>query len=312
MNCSIVIRAYNESSHIERLLIGIREQSIKKPEIILVDSGSTDGTVEIALKYGVKVLSILPEDFTFGRSLNTGIAAASHQYIVIASAHVYPVFPDWLEKLIEPFSDPSVALTYGMQRGNESSQFSEQQIFRQWFPLGSASLQKHPFCNNANAAIRRSIWDQNPYSEILPALEDIDWANRIINQGYSLRYVPEAEIIHVHNETPKVVFNRYLREGMAFKRIFQEERFGLLDLVRLVTGNILTDLGEAKRQKQFLAHYRDIIWFRWSQFWGTYQGYRRSGPLTWQLRQRFYYPKAIDAQHTRLPRGVSPIKYNHP
>src|SRR3546814_7985622 len=74
----------------------------------------------IASRFPFKLVSIRPEDFPFGRSLNRGCAVASGEFIVIASAHVYPVYEDWLEKLLAPFADPSIALTYGKQRGNEN------------------------------------------------------------------------------------------------------------------------------------------------------------------------------------------------
>ena len=89
--CSLVIRAYNEAKHLGRLLDGIQQQTIQEVEVILVDSGSTDGTLEIAAQYPLQVQRISAQEFTFGRSLNRGIAAASSEWVVIASAHVYPV-----------------------------------------------------------------------------------------------------------------------------------------------------------------------------------------------------------------------------
>ena len=85
-NCSVVIRAYNEEVHIGRLLKGISEQDYPGVETILVDSGSTDRTVQIAEEYGVKIVHISPEEFTFGRSLNRGIQAAQGEFDVIVSA----------------------------------------------------------------------------------------------------------------------------------------------------------------------------------------------------------------------------------
>src|SRR3990172_1973700 len=121
MTCSIIIRAYNEEKHLGRLLEGIQYQTLKDVEVILVDSGSTDSTVSIAEAFGAKVVHIRPEEFTFGWSLNLGIEKATGDFVVIASAHVYPVYPDWLESLLHPFEDEKVALAYGKQRGPESA-----------------------------------------------------------------------------------------------------------------------------------------------------------------------------------------------
>src|SRR5712691_844246 len=120
MNCSIVIRAYNEEKHIGRLLEGIRHQTLKDVELILVDSGSTDGTISVAESFGAQIVRIASDEFTFGRSLNFGVQAATREHIVIASAHVYPVYPDWLASLLHPFEDDKVALAYGKQRGPRS------------------------------------------------------------------------------------------------------------------------------------------------------------------------------------------------
>ena len=308
--CSVVIRAYNEERHIGRLLEGLLQQTVKDVEIILVDSGSTDATVALASRYPVHVVHVQPDEFTFGRSLNLGISQANSDFIVIASAHVYPVYPDWLERLLAPFSDPTVGLTYGKQRGNSTTKFSEHQVFARWFPEQSNLRQDHPFCNNANAAIRRSLWEQQPYDETLSGLEDLAWARWVMNQGRAIVYVADAEILHVHDESPHNVYNRYKREAMAFKQIFPEETFHLVDFFRLVTTNIASDLWHAARQASLWSSFNSVLWFRWMQFWGTYQGYRQSGPLTWQLRKTFYYPQGFNASRKLTTRNVEPISYN--
>jgi rhamnosyltransferase len=293
-DCSIVIRAYNEEKMIGRLLAGIFQQTVSSVQVILVDSGSTDATLEIAAKFPVEVVKIKPQDFTFGKSLNQGISHAKAEQVVIASAHVYPVYPDWLEKMLDPFKEPHVALSYGKQRGSDATQFAEQQIFKHWFPDHAQAKQKHPFCNNANAAVRRSFWQEHPYDEFLPALEDLAWARWAQESSYEIIYVPDAEVIHVHNESLNGVFNRYRREGMAFKQIYPHENFGLKDVVLLWIGNSFNDLLAATRQKKGLATFIPILQFRWRQFWGTYQGYRQSGQLTWDLKRTFYYPRMTD------------------
>jgi rhamnosyltransferase len=308
---SVIIRAYNEEKYVGRLLEGILQQRVKgKVEIILVDSGSTDATISIARRYPVNILQIQPEEFTFGRSLNRGISQARGEFIIIASAHVYPVYPDWIVRLVAPFSDQKVALTYGKQRGGSSTKYSEHQVFARWFPEISNPQQSHPFYNNANAAIRRSLWNDYHYDESLSGLEDLAWAQVVIDKGYRIAYVAEAEIVHVHNETPHGVYNRYKREAMAFKRIYPEEQFGAWNLIRLITTNITSDLWHAGRNSVLWSNLASIFWFRWMQFWGTYQGYKQSGPLTQQLRRTFYYPQGIKPQKGQVERHVEPIRYH--
>jgi len=82
---------------------------------------------------------------------------------------------------------------------------------------------------------------------------------------------------------------------MAFKRIYPHETFTLLDLVQLFSQNVLNDWREARRKHLLQANWQKIIGFRWLQFYGTYQGYRQSGPLTWQLKKAFYYPRETQA-----------------
>jgi glycosyltransferase involved in cell wall biosynthesis len=313
ISCSIVVRAFNEEKHIGRLFTGINQQNLKDIEVILVDSGSSDATKEIASSdkwaFPVRVVKIEPESFSFGRSLNLGIKEAQGDSVVIASAHVYPVYPDWLEKLITPIGDSHVGLTYGKQRGNTTTRFSEHQIFARWFPDEPRTQGSNPFCNNANAAIRKSLWMEHQYDETLSGLEDLEWAHWAIEQGYKLSYVAEAEIIHVHEDTPMGIYNRYRREAMAFKKIYPQETFNFRDFTRLFFGNVVSDSYVAIRENQFLRAVGTIAWFRLMQFWGTYQGYRQSGPLTWQLRQTFYYPSGTLAKPNLQPRDIKPIRY---
>ena len=310
MKCSIIIRAYNEEKHLGRLLEGIHHQTTRDFEVILVDSGSTDSTIAIASSFGARIVHIDPAEFTFGRSLNRGIQQAKGEIAVLASAHVFPVYPDWLECLSIPFSNPKVAVVYGKQRGTADSKFSETQVFKQWYPEADISRQQSPFCNNANAAIRRRLWLEHPYDESLTGLEDLGWSVWASQHEWEISYSAHAEIIHVHDETLLGVYNRYRREGMGFKQIFPESHFNAYDFVRLSIANILSDTYAASRQGVLLKNIVSIFWFRTAQFWGTYQGYRRSSAVTQILRETFYYPTDHRKQ-TSGDREVEPIRYNH-
>jgi rhamnosyltransferase len=290
---SIIIRCYNEEEHIGRLLSGIMQQTVKDLEVVIVDSGSTDATLCIASRYPVRIVHIAPQEFSFGRSLNRGCAAATGDILVFASAHVYPLYDDWLEKVMRPFDDPQVALTYGGQRGNEVTKYSEHQVFAHWFPARTDLNQAHPFCNNANAAVRRSLWEEFRYDETITGLEDIEWARRIMAAGHRIAYVGDAVIAHVHNETPRRIFNRYNREAIALKRIYPTERFTLTDFLYLFTTNVASDLYHARHDRVLWGNIGSIFTFRLMQFWGTYRGYHLRGAVSSHLRQTFYYPRGL-------------------
>lgn len=294
--CSLVIRCYNEERHIGKLLSGVMAQGVKEVEIILVDSGSTDATLSIAARYPVKVLRIDPEEFSFGHSLNIGCAHASAELIVIASAHVYPAYTDWLEHLLAPFEDPEVALVYGKQRGAASTWYAEHQIYEKWFPDHSIASQGHPFCNNANAAIRKSLWELAPYNCELTGLEDLEWAKRFFESGKKIVYCAEAEITHVHEELPRQIYNRYRREAIAFRRIYPDRSFSLLDFLLLFGANAFSDCCHAWRDRVMLRELWGILAFRFMQFWGTYRGYRQKASIPRELASRFYYPNGLSAR----------------
>ena len=287
---SMVIRCLDEEEHIGRLLAGIGRQTLQPFEIIIVDSGSTDATLEVASHFPVRVLSIESELFSFGRSLNLGCEAALGNIIVIASAHVYPVYETWLEELVAGLDDPEVALAYGRQQGDASTRYSEQQIMQKWFPARSSARQEYPFCNNANAAVRKDVWQRFPYNEGLTGLEDLDWAKRVVDAGYHISYVAEAPVAHVHRESWRQIINRYRREAIAQKSIYSEAGIGLTATIALAGLNIGMDYYHAAHERVLFRNLAAIPAFRIAQFWGTYRGFAQRGPVPSLLKRRFYYP----------------------
>lgn len=284
--------------------MGLANQSCVPDEIVVVDSGSTDATLDIASQFPVTILSLPKEQFSFGRSLNFGLEHSSCDVAVIASAHVYPLYENWIAELVAPFSDNSVALVYGHQQGDELTKFSEHQILRNWFPDVSVAVQEHPFCNNANAAVRRDIWENLKYDETLTGLEDLDWAKRAIKQGFHLAYAAQATIVHVHDETWIQILNRYRREAIAHKQIYGDQTMGALEAVGLAALNSLDDYYCAFKSGVLGQNWRSIPEFRLAQFIGTYQGFRQRGPVSATLKRRFYYPSAFVAS---APPAVRPV-----
>lgn len=291
---SIIIRCLNEEKFIGKLFEGILHQSYKDIELIVVDSGSTDSTISIAKKYNANLIHIKPEEFSFGYALNKGCAAATGDYLLLASAHVYPVFDTWIENMVSHFKDQKVALVYGKQVGNEITKYSEHRLFAKWFPSNSDLNQTHPFCNNASCMIRRALWEETKYDESLTGLEDMDWAKKMMAKNYKLIYDADSPIVHVHEETYKRVLNRYKREAIAHKHIFPDQTFSFLDFIKLTCTNIISDYYHAVFDKKLLSNILDIPLFRIMQFYGTYTGYRHSGNISWRLKRRFYYPNKLN------------------
>jgi len=281
---SIIIRTYNEEKYLEDLIQAINSQTYQEYEIILVDSGSNDNTLNIAEKYDVNIIKINKKDFSFGYSLNVGIQNSNGEYCAFISGHCIPD-KYWLENLIKPFSNENVVLTYGKQIGVETSKFSEHQIFKRWFPDESIEKQDTPFCNNANSCIRKSFWENNhKFDETLTGLEDVDYGVKIIASGNYISYVAESEVKHIHDETYSQIKWRYERESITFYKININEHFYFNDFLKYFFLNFFNDL----KQKYGFVNIISILKFRYSQFIGTYKGYKYISKRR-SLKNKFYW-----------------------
>ena len=289
---SVVIRCFNEAVHLPKLFGELKRQTFTDYEIVVVDSGSDDGTLEFLESEDVRLEHINKEEFSFGRSLNIGCRAAKGEYLVSISAHCYPEHENWLQQLVDGFEDEKIAAVYGRQRGIPDSHFSERQVFRRWFPDVSVPRQEGPFSNNANCAVRRALWEEFPYDETLTGLEDVAWAQTVMRHGWWISYNAEAGVIHVHDETPTQIRNRYRREAITFQKQFPSEHFNSWDFLRLSMRNVIKDWRAASSQGVLWRNLWPIVRFRVSQFAGSYQGFHMRRPPSSDLKQRFYYPES--------------------
>jgi len=278
---SIVIRTYNEARFLPDLLDAIKQQRHDRFETIVVDSGSIDGTLDIAEKEVSKVICIQSRDFTFGYSLNIGIQSASGRLIVIVSAHTLPLDENWLAKLVEPLYDEKIAMTYGRQIGGRSSKFSEIRDMQRTFGTKRRVL-KPPrfFANNANSAIRKNLWQKHPFDETLLGLEDIEWAKHWMKRGYQVVYEPQAALYHIHEENWRQVRRRYFREGVAARRIGIQGIRNALITPLAETGRMFSDIKHLifpnDKKPEFEASNSqlvgEIIMFRHNKAVGTAKG----------------------------------------
>lgn len=296
MRISIVIRTLNEARYLPELLASIADQQLRpgwSVETVVIDSGSSDGTLAIALAHGCVITHIRRDQFSFGRSLNQGCEAASGDVLVFISGHCVPTDCLWLLRLCEPIATSEADYTYGRQLGGPDSRFSEKRIFAKYFPETSQLPQLGFFCNNANSALSRSAWQMYRFNEELTGLEDMDLARRLVEDGGLVGYVADAAVYHHHAETWAQVRRRFEREAVALRRIMPQIQVAWHDTLRYIVSSIALDLRHAARLGRATALFGEIVRYRWAQYVGTYAGNHQHRKLSRADKDRYFYPALI-------------------
>lgn len=296
MRVSIIIRTLDEERHLQALLEGIENQDAAglDVETVVVDSGSVDRTLEIAQAYGCSVEHIEREAFSFGGSLNQGCARAKGDVLVFVSGHCVPGDAHWLTRLVAPIQDGHAQYVYGRQLAGPDTRFSEAQLFARQYPESSVIPQSGIFCNNANAALRRDVWEKFAFSTECAGLEDMELAKRLRAAGYSVGYAADAQVFHHHDERWQEVRWRFEREALALQAIMPEVHISRVDFARYVVSAIWHDLLRAADQGRALRTVSEIVCFRWQQYVGSYRGNHKQRLLSRHSKDQYFYPKRID------------------
>jgi glycosyltransferase involved in cell wall biosynthesis len=212
---SIVIPTRNAGPGFRETLRAIRQQSLDS-ELVIVDSGSKDGTLETAKEFGARVVSIPPEKFNHGETRNLGIRNSSGEICVMLVQDAIPSGQAWLRDLVSPFSNERVVgvtarqqprpdcdpvgrwqVDYHNQFLGESVQIRE---WRGWEHFQSLSFEERlrlVSFDNVCSALRRDFWEDHPF-KALPFAEDLDWGMRAIVAGRQLVFNPSVTVIHSH------------------------------------------------------------------------------------------------------------------
>ncbi len=292
MLASIVIRTHNEARYLPEVLLSVSEQNVPadQHEVVLVDSGSTDTTLDIAQRHGCRIVHIKQSEFSFGRSLNVGCEAARGKHLVFISGHCVPTRRTWLADLLAPLEAGSAQITYGRQEGGPETKFSEHMLFAKYFPAADLTPPNEFFCNNANAAVVRDVWAQHRFDETLTGLEDMHFARQVVATGGRVRYVPTASVFHYHHETWRRVKRRYEREAIALQKIMPEVHVHTGDALRYFVAGVFGDWAKALAQKKFLRHAWEIGCFRFCQYYGTWRGNHIHRQLSRKAKEKYFYP----------------------
>lgn len=277
MKISIVLRTRNEARAIGKTLELLSCQAhTPRPEVIVVDSGSTDDTVTIASRHAsVRIIHMAAKDFTFGRSLNIGAESASGEVIVALSAHAFPLSDRWLQRLVAPLSDPEVAGVYGRQLPHGDAWPSVQRDYFEFYgatariQTDAENPKDHCFSNSA-AAFRRSLWEKHPFDEDLPYCEDLAWARTMLELGYKIVYQPSAEVSHSHNEPLGAVYRRCRQEMTARGLLYRQSVHGDSDWCRLWARSVLADMAFIRK------HGHSNKWLFWVPIYRLFWSMGRS------------------------------------
>lgn len=173
MRVSVVIRVRDGAATLGAVLDALAAQD-EPHGLVVVDSGSTDGTLALVRERGIESVALPAARFTYGRALNVGVRAAGAATPIIAalSADAVPRDARWLRRMADAFADPAVACVFGEEHGLDGRPLTA--AVRQDLALARA----HPEWGYSNGAgaFRTALWRERPFHEELPFTEDREWA----------------------------------------------------------------------------------------------------------------------------------------
>lgn len=237
VSAGIALLTYNGEKYLAQVLDMVQRQKLQPQEIVAIDSGSTDRTVEILQKHRVKLHQIANSEFSHSRTRNCAARMVQSDYIVFITQDATPADSCWLDQLLQPFAeDPDVAGVYSRQAPRPGSDLLEARDLHAYFkaarrvqkmPIDRSEYRKRMWeyiqFSNSSAAYHRNLLLENPFDETLPMAEDQEWAKRMIERGHSIVYQPDSVVLHSHELTPAQKRERQHAFGKAFSKFLSAE-----------------------------------------------------------------------------------------
>ena len=257
---SIIIPTYNGGSIFSKCLERINQQDYSgKIQLIVVDSGSTDGTPELAQKAGAFVKRINKSEFHHARTRNKALSFAKFNKVVYTVQDAIPCSNTWLSDLERSLSEDGVAAVYTDQIPHDDADVfarfeiesisngrGRQPVLQQLESHGS--FQKMPYdeayraigLDNVCAIYRKELLVNIPFPEVDFA-EDLAWSLENMLIGYKIKYQPGIKIKHSHHRSPEYRFNRQVINSKFCAQIMNRVRddmsfLTIRDLMTLTIG----------------------------------------------------------------------------
>lgn len=209
-------------------------------ELLVCDSGSTDGTLQLARAHGARVLEIAPESFTHGGTRNLLMREAKGTHVALLSQDAEPGDERWLERLLGGFElAEDAAIVYGPYRPRPDAALPVRVELERWFaslsPDGSPTIERlepyerslraveligrRGFFTDANACLARAAWERVPFREVTFA-EDRVLAIDMLRAGYAKVFVPQAAVVHSHAYTSGEQLGRCFDEWRGLREVY--------------------------------------------------------------------------------------------
>jgi rhamnosyltransferase len=301
---SVIIPAKNEATKILPCLEAIFSQDFSQPfEVIVIDSGSTDGTVDIVRRFDTVLHEIRPEEFGHGRTRNLGARLARGKDLIFLNADATPCGKDWLRRTVEELAPPEVAGVYGRQIARPDAYPMEHFFLDYWYGPkrrvqkmegGRADLDT-VFYSTVNGGMKRSAWEQFPFDETIVMTEDQYWSRAVIEAGQTIIYAPDIAVVHSHNYTLKKAFKRFFDSGWSSEASYLTQGSGS------TWGLVRRTIDYPIREAAYLVRRRH---FKWLPYAVVYEGAKMAGVIAGRFHR--FLPMRLKSKFSANYRAPQP------
>lgn len=213
---SIILRSFNEAWALRETLPALAAQHHKPWELIVIDSGSTDGSVELIRQFRPRHFVQIPHtEYNPARVMNQGMRLAASNFAIFLNADATPQGPDWLGPLGTALRDPQVAAVFGRQIPRPDCRAVFAHDYERCFSADRESAKWEHFFSMVSSGLRKDIWAKRGFNERMQYSEDDEYTRWCRAQGYRINYISDSVVMHSHNYTPAQAWKRSFGEGRA-------------------------------------------------------------------------------------------------